>query len=356
MHGVCHRIHLSCPLRVDSARSLTSRLVPLQLTGIYAHPSSSSSVRVPALSLPSGFYIKRLVTHPSEFVKDASVEMTATANDLSQSALVYTSENMGKLIDGLCLEEDAVNEKFGTSGSFNHDLLVAVQPIMQIVQQAMKSQPADASMSSMFTAQSATTMIKAGLDSEAATNVADSILEVGEKMVEKLESIRNMDQVQSMLSMAQTDAQASLLLSTIEQVDADATLSLASDVLTGSCIVVQRTAEYLLITACVDYFLLVVDMDARKRLIETFQSKVIDFLSAYIPTLSVPSVGGVKDEVEYYIAGKQIDLARIIIHRQSCSLGLNMSGFKLNKDGISVRMANNVDGRLFCSLRVRLPM
>jgi hypothetical protein len=110
MHGVCHRIHLSCPLRVDSARSLTSRLVPLQLTGIYAHPSSSSSVRVPALSLPSGFYIKRLVTHPSEFVKDASVEMTATANDLSQSALVYTSENMGKLIDGLCLEEDAVNE------------------------------------------------------------------------------------------------------------------------------------------------------------------------------------------------------------------------------------------------------
>jgi hypothetical protein len=68
------------------------------------------------------------------------------------------------------------------------------------------------------------------------------------------------------------------------------------------------------------------DIQARKQLIETFQSKVIDFLSAYIPTLSIPSVGGVQDEVEYYVAG------------------LNMSGFKLNKDGISVRMANNVNG------------
>ena len=89
-----------------------------------------------------------------------------------------------------------------------------------------------------------------------------------------------------------------MLLSTIESVDADAALALATDAIT--------------------------DINARTRLIETFQSKVIDFLSMYIPTLSISAIGGVRDEVEYYISG------------------LNMSGFKLNKDGISVRMTDDI--------------
>ena len=57
---------------------------------------------------------------------------------------------------------------------------------------------------------------------------------------------------------------------------------------------------------------------------ETIKTHVIDFLSQYLPTLSIPALSGVSDDVEYSISG------------------LDMSGFKLNKEGIHVTFSDDI--------------
>jgi hypothetical protein len=239
-----------------STTSISSRLAPLQLSGIYAldHGRSTSELSgTPLGQYPTGYLIKRLITHPTESAVSVRSGIETAASTVASAAMNYTNDGINTLQANLQTEagnyqelESSADFKVYRSFGFsnNGELLEALQPVMAAVQQAISvdarlagsaaSSGSGSGLTNLLSADSTTSLLKASLDSDAATNIASNLLDVGEKMVEKLESIRNLDQVQSMLSMTQTDAQASLMLSTIEGVDADEALSLATNALTGT--------------------------------------------------------------------------------------------------------------------------
>lgn len=158
--------------------------------------------------------------------------------------------------------------------------------------------------------QSASAAMKASLDSESLEDVAKRLIDAGDKVVDSIESIRGLDSVQKAIAQMQALDMESTLLSSLESlegIDAEGAVSMAENAIR--------------------------DTEARDRLIEHIKTHVIDFLSAYLPTLSIPALSGTQDGIEY------------------CISGLDMSGFKLNKEGIHVKLSDKVVNSELISFR-----
>lgn len=140
--------------------------------------------------------------------------------------------------------------------------------------------------------------MKSSLDSDSLEHAAKRLVEAGDKVVDTIESLRGLDSVQMAIGHITKFDASSTLMATIESVDADGAIAMAEAALH--------------------------DTTARLQLIEMIKTHVIDFLSQYLPTLSIPPLSGVSDDVEYSISG------------------LDMSGFKLNKNGIFVQFSDDL--------------
>ena len=64
--------------------------------------------------------------------------------------------------------------------------------------------------------------------------------------------------------------------------------------------------------------------DARNKLINTTKDKVLGFLLEHIPSMNIPDIQGVKDDVQFAVTR------------------LDMSGFKLKKEDVQVRLGNSL--------------
>lgn len=121
----------------------------------------------------------------------------------------------------------------------------------------------------------------------------------GDKVVGALESFSNSDSVQlAMIKLQEFDIEGSLSTQ-LSKIDTKKILDEAESALTNT--------------------------EARNRIINNTKDKVLEFLLENLPSMSVPDIQGVKDDVQFAVTG------------------LDMSGFKLRKEDVTVVLASSLD-------------
>ncbi len=140
-------------------------------------------------------------------------------------------------------------------------------------------------------------MAKNALESDALENVAKKIVKAGDTLITSIESIRDNSVVQSALSQLSNGDFSNSLVSSVKDLQLNNVLAMAETVIT--------------------------DAEARDTLIERVKDQILEFFLQYIPTLSLPDLDGIKDDIEYSV------------------LGLNLSGFKLKKEGVTLELGQS---------------
>jgi hypothetical protein len=144
---------------------------------------------------------------------------------------------------------------------------------------------------------------KDSLNSKGMALVAAEMLKQGDKVVGALEAFSNSDTVQlAMIRLQDMDIE-STLGDTIKKFDSNKALNLAEGVLTNA--------------------------EARSQLVNETKDRVLEFLLENLPTMTVPDIQGVKDDVQFAITG------------------LDMSGFKLRKEDVKVEVGSSLKEELF---------
>lgn len=144
---------------------------------------------------------------------------------------------------------------------------------------------------------------KDSLNSKGMALVAAEVLKQGDKVVGALEALSSSDTVQlAMIRLQDMDIE-STLGDTIKKFDSNKALNLAEGVLTNA--------------------------EARAQLINDTKDRVLEFLLENLPTMTVPDIQGVKDDVQFAITG------------------LDMSGFKLRKEDVKVEVGSSLKEELF---------
>ena len=138
---------------------------------------------------------------------------------------------------------------------------------------------------------------KNALESDALENVAKKIVKAGDTLITSIESIRDNTVVQSALSQLSNGDFSNSLVSSVKDLQLNNVLAMAETVIT--------------------------DAEARDTLIERVKDQILEFFLQYIPTLSLPDLDGIKDDIEYSV------------------LGLNLSGFKLKKEGVTLELGQS---------------
>jgi hypothetical protein len=144
---------------------------------------------------------------------------------------------------------------------------------------------------------------KDSLNSKGMALVAAEMLKQGDKVVGALEAFSSSDTVQlAMIRLQDMDIE-STLGDTIKKFDSNKALNLAEGVLTNA--------------------------EARTQLVNETKDRVLEFLLENLPTMTVPDIQGVKDDVQFAITG------------------LDMSGFKLRKEDVKVDVGSSLKEELF---------
>ena len=139
------------------------------------------------------------------------------------------------------------------------------------------------------------------LASDAVTsgNVTKQLMSASTSVVSTIETIRNAEFLQQAVEKFSSVDLGSVIASTVKDIDVDNVISLADNVLN--------------------------DTEARANLISKVTDQVLDFLLEYIPALSIPDIDGATEEMEYSVGG------------------LDLSGFKVKKEGVTVDIATNFE-------------
>lgn len=150
-----------------------------------------------------------------------------------------------------------------------------------------------------FNLESAISAATMSLNSQGMSNVTREILESGDKVAGALESFSNSDSVQlAMIRMQEFDIEGSLG-SKLSKIDTKKILDEAEEAITNA--------------------------DARNRIINNTKDQILEFLLENLPSMSVPDIQGVKDDVQFAVTG------------------LDMSGFKLRKEDVTVVLATSLN-------------
>ena len=150
-----------------------------------------------------------------------------------------------------------------------------------------------------FDIDSAIEAAKESLDSDILQHSAADLIAKGEKVVSVLESFRSHDAVKTVLTKIQDIDLEARISSSMRNFDADSVLSDAEATLT--------------------------DAEARNKMLNSTKDKVLGFLLDHIPNMSIPDIQGVKDDVQFAITK------------------LDLSGFKLRKEDVSVTLGRSVN-------------
>jgi hypothetical protein len=132
------------------------------------------------------------------------------------------------------------------------------------------------------------------------------LLASGDKMVGALEALSGSDTVQlAMIKLQSMDIETSLG-ATLNKINAKEVLDKAEDALTNA--------------------------EARSRMINNMKDEILEFLLENLPSMSVPDIQGVKDDVQFAVTG------------------LDMSGFKLKKEDVTLELSTSLrDEFLTCT-------
>jgi hypothetical protein len=153
---------------------------------------------------------------------------------------------------------------------------------------------------------------KESLSSELLSSSAKEIVATGDQVVSVLEQFREHDAVRGVLDSLKDidlDEKASFL-SSFNPEDALSEVEQSFSSLTG----IGKNGE---IDAASS-------QEARNKLINTTKDKVLGFLLEHIPNMTIPDIQGVKDDVQFAVTR------------------LDMSGFKLKKEDVQVRLGTSL--------------
>ncbi len=160
--------------------------------------------------------------------------------------------------------------------------------------------------SGQFNLDSALKAALSSLNSKGMTLAAERILASGDKMVGALEAFSQSDAVQLAMIKLQSMDIESTLSSKLGGFDTKLALDQAEDALTNA--------------------------EARARMINNTKDQILGFLLENLPSMSVPDIQGVKDDVQFSITG------------------LDMSGFRLRKEDVTVELGTSMkDEFLTCT-------
>jgi hypothetical protein len=153
--------------------------------------------------------------------------------------------------------------------------------------------------SGKFNLESAISAATESLNSKGMSHAAQELMLGGDRVVGALESFSNSDSVQlAMIKLQELDIEGSLG-SQLSKINTKMILDEAEDALTNA--------------------------EARNRIINNTKDQILEFLLENLPSMSVPDIQGVKDDIQFAVTG------------------LDMSGFKLRKEDVVVVLGSSLN-------------
>lgn len=153
---------------------------------------------------------------------------------------------------------------------------------------------------SLMNADNAMNSVRAALDSDMAEEALSTLVTTGDRFLSAVETMRENEYVQQALSHISEDYDTSAML--------NAAMTKASTLDVNSVFDQMN--------------ILVTDKDARRQLVDLWKDQILDFLIGFLPTLQIPDIDGIKDDLQYHVSG------------------LDMSGIKLRKEAVSINLVD----------------
>jgi len=152
----------------------------------------------------------------------------------------------------------------------------------------------------LMNADNAMGTMRAALDSDMAEEAFSSLVLGGDRLLSAVENIRENEYLQQALVHMSEDYDTSALI---------------SEAMTrASALDVNEVFTQMNV--------LVTDKDARRQLVDHWKDQILDFLIGFLPTLQIPDIDGIKDDLQYHVSG------------------LDMSGIKLRKEEVSINLVD----------------
>lgn len=162
------------------------------------------------------------------------------------------------------------------------------------------------------------------LDGDVLEGAARKLVDAGEALVTSMETLRSNGAVQEAISRLACGDLGASVMSTVSNFEVDSVFSIAENV--------------------------ICDADARYNLLSKVKDQVLEFLLQYIPTLPLPDLDGVKDDIEYSIMG--LDLSRFRFTKENVFVEIGRNDDLKNGDEILTFRAKGIQAK-FLGLRWR---
>lgn len=145
---------------------------------------------------------------------------------------------------------------------------------------------------------------KAILNSDYAEGAVNSMAESGDRILSTVENLRDNAFVQQAMNHLSDD------------LETDDILNYAISKATSTNIDVNSVLTQVEALA--------IDKEARQRLVDMWKDQILDFLIGLLPTMTVPDIDGIKDDLQYHVSG------------------LDMSGIKLKKENVQITLVDSL--------------
>lgn len=270
--------------------------------GVYNPNMDTNSMQIMIFALLNSFQDSSKYFLSTAWCANAELQLTQIFNQMAS-----TATSSGKVSEGLGIYSGyEIRRKFQCPETSLQSLDVSVissmvpstmipTTIIDPLQSWAKQVGIDTKELMSFNG--AMNIAKNALESDVLEDVAKKIVKAGDTLITSIESIRDNTVVQSALSQLSNGDFSNSLVTSVKDLQLNNVLAMAETVIT--------------------------DTQARDTLIERVKDQILEFFLQYIPTLSLPDLDGIKDDIEYSV------------------LGLNLSGFKLRKEGVVLELGQS---------------